>query len=409
MGKFIDDKEFISNNVKELTKNMESQYAIFTPGTPTFTDYFYINKEASHVDSGLKTVEKLTGELSATRYNLIKDFPLFNMEQILLELEDTEYGLDSSYESEALILPNTIKPTPDDYFAISYLGKTIFFRVTDVKYDTLKNNNYYNISFTIKATDDSYYKAFMKNVIETYRCLYRNYGTENKFLVKEEILINVIKIQNLYEDLCKNYKLNFYLEKFNAFIYKGHILGNIYDPYNNHFINKNRLYAYNPNDINNMYFYEEKDEFFELDYDQNSIYSIMENTDKTSFSDESVKLYYGVKQPFVDSIFRYYDDDRVKSLYVSFPKDIYNNEDALPLLPQNIIDNIINNTSIEGDLINNILVSHFNTSIKDLEVLLNDTKKIKVNYTFEHYIIIPLVLFTIKEFIDFVLKNEQVS
>ena len=44
-------------------------------------------------------------------YSEIKDFPVYGLDPVQLRLEDMDQGLDTSYEGELLILPNTIKPT----------------------------------------------------------------------------------------------------------------------------------------------------------------------------------------------------------------------------------------------------------------------------------------------------------
>ena len=411
MGRFIDDKEFINNNVAELTKNMESQYAIFTPGTPTFTNYFYINKIASSVDSGLRMAESIVGVDSSVKYTLVKNFPLFNIEQMMLELEDTDHGLDSSYEAEGIILPNTVKPTPDDFFSIVYLGKNILFRVSDVKYDTLKNNNYYKISFELKATDDSYYNDFLKRVVETYVCIYRNYGTENKFLVKEETLINVIKIKELYEDISKRYRLLFHDTFNNALVYRG--LNNpygcpVYDPYLSHFCNTQHLFSVDPNDINNIYFYEETKDIFDINYSNNSFYRVLEEKDIDTLQYPDLML-YGYTSPFYqDSIFEYNSDMDVMYIELSTKDNVYGKV-VVPYVNEDLVENIISNTQIEDMFLDNVIVLYINSSIKELEKVFSDTKRIDVLNTYDHYIKIPMLMYIIKQFIDFVMVKEQVS
>ena len=58
----------------------------------------------------------------------------------------------------------------------------------------IKNLNEKNKTrkFDNYASKISFYNDFLKRVVDTYVCIYRNYGTENKFLVKEETLINII-------------------------------------------------------------------------------------------------------------------------------------------------------------------------------------------------------------------------
>ena len=143
MATFKTPAEFVNQNVALLRDRQSSMYSIFLESKPTFTTYYHVNKIRSRTDKGLKMPEKLNGALSPIRYNKLLNFPLYGIEQIQLQLEEEDEGLTSDYSGEAIILPNTIHPTPDDYFIINYLEKKYMFRITNYAYDTIKSNNYY--------------------------------------------------------------------------------------------------------------------------------------------------------------------------------------------------------------------------------------------------------------------------
>ena len=67
------------------------------------------------------------------------------MEAIQLDIDDNEEGLNSSYDGELIILPDTITPYPDDFFILEHKGHNFLFRVTGVNYDTIKSNNFFKI------------------------------------------------------------------------------------------------------------------------------------------------------------------------------------------------------------------------------------------------------------------------
>jgi hypothetical protein len=113
MGSFIDDKQFVNDNTAEFAKKVKNQFSIFMDKAPTFVHYFHIVPSESTKDTGLQAIEKLTGVNSPTRYNLIKDFPIYGIEQIVLNLTDDDIeGIDTEFDGEGIILPNTIKPLP---------------------------------------------------------------------------------------------------------------------------------------------------------------------------------------------------------------------------------------------------------------------------------------------------------
>ena len=127
MAKFKSPAEFINSNVSLLADRQSSMYVAFLESRPTFTMYYHINRIQSETDKGLKMPEKLSGALSPIRYNKLLNFPLYGIEQIQLQLEEDEEGLNSDYSGEAIILPNTIHPSVDDYFIIDYLHRIIYF------------------------------------------------------------------------------------------------------------------------------------------------------------------------------------------------------------------------------------------------------------------------------------------
>ena len=109
-------------------------------------------------------MDKILGAQSPIRYSEVKNFPIYGMEMIQLDLDEAEEGITSSYDGgELIILPDTIIPYPDDFFIIEHKGMEFLFRVTAVNYDTIKSNNFYKISFTIKyVTREESVKILMK-------------------------------------------------------------------------------------------------------------------------------------------------------------------------------------------------------------------------------------------------------
>ena len=180
LGYLIDDKTFINENIFKYEERMNSQYSRFLDKNPTFVTYYNIDNINSITDSGFENIEDLLGENSPLKFKKINDFPVYGLESIMLELSEEEEGLTTNFDSELIILPNTLKPLPNDFFTISYLDKNYLFMVTDVKYDTIKSNNYYKISFTLKAAYGELINDLENQINEIYNCILRNIGTMNK-------------------------------------------------------------------------------------------------------------------------------------------------------------------------------------------------------------------------------------
>src|SRR5699024_10114260 len=97
---------------------------------------------------------------------------------IRFQLESTEHGLDSSYEGEAQILPNTIRPVPNSYFIINYLQDYYLFRVTGIQYDNVRADNFYTITFKLEDIAEEKINQLNIQCTEYYDCILQNIGTE---------------------------------------------------------------------------------------------------------------------------------------------------------------------------------------------------------------------------------------
>ena len=149
MARFIDEEKIINNNAFVYEEKLNSQYTRFLERPPTFVTYYSINTIESVVDEGFLNVERLLGKNSPIKFNKIEHFPVYGLDMITPDLSEDEEGLTTSYNGDLIILPNTIAPSPNDFFIINHLDKNIIFMVTEVDYDTIKSNIFYKIGFTL--------------------------------------------------------------------------------------------------------------------------------------------------------------------------------------------------------------------------------------------------------------------
>ena len=225
----MNEKTFINDNIFKYEKRLESQYSIFTEKTPTFVTYYHINNINSITDSGLLNVDRILGHESPLKYQKIEDFPIYGIDQIKLDLNDDEEGLTSSYDSEGLILPNTIKPLPNDFFTVSYLDESYLFMITTIDYDTIKSNNYYKIGFTLKTISNDSLKNLNDQVLEKYTCVFKNIGTEDNCLIQEDAYNSLQELNSVYDTLVNKYISLFYNKRYNSFLFSLIICNNCRD------------------------------------------------------------------------------------------------------------------------------------------------------------------------------------
>jgi hypothetical protein len=388
MGFLIDDKKFINDNIFKYEERMNSQYSRFLDKNPTFVTYYHINNITSTTDNGFQNVERVLGAESPIRFKQINDFPVYGIEQIILELSEEDQGLDISFDSELIILPNTIQPLPDDFFTISYLDKNYLFRVTGVNYDTIKSNNYYKITFTAKSLTADGIANLQLQVEEKYNCIIRNIGTQEKCLIKEDDYANILKLNDVYAQLALQYKMLFFNKKYNSFIINIEDI-ELYDKYLTYFINEHKLfmerYDYNTTFLIN----EDSTNTFMIEYEK-CFYRIIEKQKKILLPDSLLYSQGYVKN--VNSIFHYYRDLRVKSVN-------FTSLDTIPYVNSDIIQRIKSGIKLETEgILTSILIDYFNNSITSIYNI--DIEKLKsidyIDYNLESFILIPVILYIIR-------------
>lgn len=410
MGSFIDDKQFVNDNTAEFAKKVKNQFSIFMDKAPTFVHYFHIVPSESTKDTGLQAVEKLTGVNSPTRYNLIKDFPIYGIEQIVLNLTDDDIeGIDTEFDGEGIILPNTIKPLPDDYFAITVAGKKFFFRVSEFSYDTIMSNNYYKISFMIKAADDeTYYQNLMGQTLKTYTTIFRNFGTEDKFIIEEDELFTIKELNKHYDLVSKRYKMRFYDKKFNAMLVQDSKNEWYYDAYVNRFINEHNLFARDAMNLLNMRMYEEENDAFDCIYSLNSFQAVVNDKNPSLLYDpDEFYRYYDKIPTFTSSIFKYYGEYTIHAVEpIAESTNIYG-VSLLPVVSDDFITFVKSEKTDGPNLVWNAISAYMHDqSDKIGEVLRAGDMNIKVKDTYEDYYLIPTYLYALISYYNTIMKSK---
>lgn len=232
--------------VKGLQNRLENNpYYLFIDKKPTVVTYWNINDKHSTLDQGDKEVYHQTGENTPLRYNKINNFQIYGIERIMVDIQRGEYGPESPIEGEAIILPNTIIPCPDDYFMITYLkDNTLLFRVNSATPDTLESGaNFYKIKYNAE-TSSELSKGFLDNKLLVNEFDYRpgNIGSNLSTLIVTSDAALLDRIQSLYNMLKSFYLELFYKGNIQTFIY-GYLGMFIYDPYLIEFIIRTGIFS----------------------------------------------------------------------------------------------------------------------------------------------------------------------
>ena len=403
MGRLLGstEQQIVHDNHAEFETRVHSQYAKYLESPPFFTDYYSISSLASTVDTGLLNVDKLSGEKSPIKYNLIKNFPMFGLEQVQLDIEDNDdIGLQTSYQGEAVILPNTIRPQVDDRFYMTAVGRHFMFRVIDIHYDTILPRNYWKIEFMVESSDDmSIYERVKKGVIRTFFAVYDNYGTQDKFIIEESQFVSAEKIQSIINQISDTYMRAFYNEKYNALMVKDpYSYGLIYDAFVNHFCNEESIFAKNPKNIWNYKFYEELRPEFKYLYHGNSIQAVFKDKYLQLLDSQRFMKYYEFIPAFTDSIFQYYGDFDTKAVTISNkPLNMFRQPNRCAF-PEGWIEDMISGAVDTPDMLHNILVDWLHEEYTGIQ---SELEKFQGKYRFRmdytNYLLIPLLLYVLYE------------
>ena len=403
MGSFV--QQIVHDNHDNFLDKLHSPYAKFLEKLPFFTYYYTLSRITSRTDTGLQNVERLTGPNAPTKYNLIRDFPIFGTEQIQLDLQDEdEAGLDTSYSGEAIILPNCFQPNVDDMFWLTAVGRHFLFRVTEVAYDTIAHKNYYKISFEVREADaESELEKIEANQInKRFQCIYDNYGTEEAWIIEDGVNSEIKLIDELYQTVTSNYMSIFYNTKYNCLMVEDkYSTSYIYDLYVNHFCNKEHIFDKNPRNLYNKRMYVEYPPEFEMLYRGHSIQTAIVEKDLELLESPRLMKFYDTVPTFTDSIFQYYGDFDTKGVRIT-------NHEYNPFgvhlhsaLSEEFLENLKTGKVECVNLMKDVIIQFVHDKMTSVgELLGNYSSKLRIGPTYEDYILAPIFLYCIYQYRD---------
>ena len=382
---------------------LKNPFFLFNDKKGLPVEYYNLNTTQSQLDQGLKIPYANIGPESPLRFNLVHDFYLFGMERISVQLENGEMGIEGSEISgEAIMLPDTIKPYPGDYFTINMTKKKYLFQVRSATIDTLENGgNYYRIDYKLEYLSDD---RLIPLVINEFNFVSGNIGT-NYSPVLSTTGYNLAKILDDTAVLLKQYFRGlFYNNKVQTFtfVYLYEVCVNglnssyFYDPYLIEFIIKNKILA----NTGDKYEYIDHKTFPKADFPikySKSIWRAIETKDKDH-----------INSCIISSPGIYIDDPATifSTRYENYFEMTYENPDPvadrwssrLSIIPSQVIGHIN-----EGQLFFNSPLSKYNLLIKyfnDMEINSHDMDPLQRIDSYSNdkdtYYLIPIIIFILE-------------
>lgn len=393
MAILVDEKRMVENNIFEFEDKLKSPTTRFMDTTPTYVTYYHINADESTTDEGFRDVASILGHRSPLKFKKITNFPIYGMDQVVLNLQDSDQGLDTEFNGDAIILPNTIKPLANDFFVIPYLHDAYVFRVTEIAYDTVMPDNFYKISFQLEYIDPEKEELLEKQSNESYTCVLDNIGTENKCLIESEVMLKVNKVSAMYDDIASTYMTLFYDEKHNCLLGDLGVGLTLYDPFMTEFANRHSLFN-KKHDLKTVIFTEElEDKFHRLKYEK-SLYKFIERRDYTRVN--NFKFTYTPGGMFHETSFYRWADKHVQVLDI--PSVFNSAMPTIDIFSDEYVTSIKTNgfpTSKHAELIQKY-VRKEEIKIGDIPLDLNE-ELLDLNTSLEVFFITPIIMYILKE------------
>lgn len=219
------EKSHFVNKLTEIySSNRLGQYSKFLDTTPTFVTYYSINQARSRADVGSGMVNELISDHSPLRFNKITEFPIYKMQQLIPNgvFEDGNYDVELEI-SDITILPRTLRPRGDDFILIEMPNTPkLLFRVTNFKLNTVQSNDFYMLDADLYIVGDGAL-AIEKQVVERYRCVFENIGTQNNCFITEETYNDAQGLLNTLNTLTAMYHHLYYYANENIYAFIDYI------------------------------------------------------------------------------------------------------------------------------------------------------------------------------------------
>ena len=285
MAILVDEKRMVENNIFEFEDKLKSPTSRFMDTTPTYVTYYHINADESTTDEGFRDVASILGHRSPLKFKKITNFPIYGMDQVVLNLQDSDQGLDTEFNG--------------DIFSDEY--------VTSIKTNGFPTSKHAELIQKYVRKEE----LLEKQSNESYTCVLDNIGTENKCLIESDVMLKVEKVNAMYDDIASTYMTLFYDEKHNCLLGDLGVGLTLYDPFMTEFVNKHSLFN-KKHDLKTVIFTEElEDKFHRLKYEK-SLYKFIERRDYTRVS--NFKFTYTQGSMFHETSFYRWADKHVQVL-----------------------------------------------------------------------------------------------
>jgi len=226
-GKFFNTTTAYTQMVNQAAQTMkglmDNPYYLFTDKKASECTYYNLNTTMTTLDEATRGNYSEISNSSPLRFNKIKNFLLYGVTKIDINLEVAEFGLETTdVTGEALVLPRTIIPYPGDRFILTQTKENLLFRVTAVNPNTLDTGaTLYRINYVLESSDGI--KKIDPQVVKIFNFVLDNTGLGSNAaasLIEEDQFNDLSDLQDMATELKDFYISMFYDTKVQSFTYQ---------------------------------------------------------------------------------------------------------------------------------------------------------------------------------------------
>jgi hypothetical protein len=212
------EKDLISRTIDKYKETTMQDYARYFEGSPTYITYYQLDDLATQQDGSLENVHSLLGKNSPNFYNKIEDVVIYGVDALDISNELNEKGLQSLITGDFVLLPDSIRPYPGDFFVfIDEHLQDHLFRIDDVQYDKASPRKFFRCSYAIYQENAS---LILDNIQDEYILDYDNIAGQSVAMVKKSSAELADKAKLLVDSMIERYQQLFYNEDMDAFVVK---------------------------------------------------------------------------------------------------------------------------------------------------------------------------------------------
>jgi len=208
-------KDLITRTVERFKETTMVDYAKYFEGSPTYVTYYQLDAVATQQDTALENVHSVIGNSSPNKYKKIEDVVIYGVDALSISDEISEKGLQSLISGDFVLLPDSIRPYPGDFFTFDEENLTEhLFRINDVQYDRASPKKFFRCLYSLYPENND---LIFENVIDDYVLDYQNIGGQETGVIKKSDAAVADKVKLLADSMVDKFLNLFYDEDMDTF------------------------------------------------------------------------------------------------------------------------------------------------------------------------------------------------